>query len=124
MKILMIDDSNVMRHHQRSVLAKLGHLEVEEASNGMEALLKLKEFEPDLVLLDWNMPVMDGLTFLKNFRALGKKAPVIMVTTEAEKPRVIEAIKAGVSSYCIKPFTAETMKAVIEKISATHKLAG
>ncbi|MFZ4573341.1 MAG: response regulator [Phycisphaerales bacterium] len=124
MRILMIDDSNVMRSHQRSVLEKMGDHQIEEACNGMDALQKLKAFEPELILLDWNMPVMDGISFLKAFRAMGRKTPVIMVTTEAEKPRVMEAIKAGVSAYCIKPFSLETIRAVIEKTMGAFRKAG
>ncbi len=109
MRILIVDDSKTMRNIQKTVLGHLGHSEVEEACNGQDALSKLGSFKPDLILLDWNMPNMDGLTFLKHYRGQGNTTPIIMVTTESDKPRVVEAIKAGVNGYVIKPFTPEML---------------
>ena len=109
MKILLVDDSRTMRNIQRGILAQMGHTRVEEACDGLDALSKVGGFEPDLILADWNMPNMDGLTFVRRFRALGSTAPIIMVTTEAEKSRVIDAIKAGVSGYVVKPFTPDVL---------------
>ena len=84
----------------------------------MEALACIKERRPDLMLVDWNMPNMDGLTLVKKVRETDKAVPIIMVTTEAEKARVITAIKAGVNNYVIKPFTVESLA---EKINQTLK---
>lgn len=109
MKIMLIDDSKTMRNIQKSVLAQLGHTEVEEACDGQDALSKVAAFRPDLILVDWNMPNMDGLTFVKTFRSSNKTTPLIMVTTESEKSRVIEAIKAGVNNYVVKPFTPDVL---------------
>lgn len=109
MRILIVDDSKTMRTIQKTILGELGYSDLEEACDGQDALSKLGSFEPDLILLDWNMPEMDGLTFLKEYRSKGNKTPVIMVTTESEKPRVIEAIKAGVNNYILKPFTPEIL---------------
>ena len=109
MKVLTIDDSKTMRNIQKSVLRQLGYNDVEEACDGQDALNKLNEFTPDLILVDWNMPNMDGLTFVKTFRQQDKNTPLIMVTTEAEKSRVIEAIKAGVNNYVVKPFTPDLL---------------
>ncbi|MFI4882899.1 MAG: response regulator, partial [Phycisphaerales bacterium JB064] len=67
---------------------------------------------------DWNMPTMDGLTFLKTFRQSNKVTPVIMVTTESEKARVIEAIKAGVNNYVVKPFTPDLLSQRIQETMA------
>jgi two-component system chemotaxis response regulator CheY len=114
MKIMLIDDSRTMRNIQKNALAQLGHTEVVEASNGQEALSKVAAEAPGLILLDWNMPVMDGLTFLRSLRQVDQQTPVIMVTTEAEKSRVIEAIKAGVNNYLVKPFTTEQLQKRIE----------
>ena len=116
MRILLIDDSKTMRNIQKSVLKQLGYTDLEEACDGQDALNKIDAFKPDLCLVDWNMPVMDGLTFVKNFRANDKTTPLIMVTTEAEKSRVIEAIKAGVNNYVVKPFTPDLLS---ERISET-----
>ncbi|MEO0482229.1 MAG: response regulator [Planctomycetota bacterium] len=109
MKILLVDDSKTMRNIQKSVLAQLGFTEIEEACDGQDALSKVKAFAPDLMLVDWNMPNMDGLTFVKTYRQEDKGTPIIMVTTEAEKARVIEAIKAGVNNYVVKPFTPDLL---------------
>lgn len=109
MKILLVDDSKTMRNIQKGILAQMGHTQVEEAQDGLDALSKVFSFQPELLLVDWNMPNMDGLTFVKQFRAKGGKTPIIMVTTEAEKTRVIEAIKAGVNNYVVKPFTPDIL---------------
>jgi two-component system chemotaxis response regulator CheY len=109
MKIMLIDDSKTMRNIQKAVLAQLGHTQLEEASDGQDALSKVNAFAPELILVDWNMPNMNGLEFVKAFRAHNKRTPLIMVTTESEKARVIEAIKAGVNNYVIKPFTPDLL---------------
>ena len=118
MRVLVIDDSKTMRNIVKGVLEKLGASAIEEAGDGKEALAKTAAFQPDLVLVDWNMPVMSGLEFVIAFRATGSKTPVIMVTTEAEKPRVLEAIKAGVNNYAIKPFTPDGLSKIIEATMA------
>jgi two-component system chemotaxis response regulator CheY len=116
MRIFIIDDSKTMRNIQKSVLSTLGHTEVQEAGDGQDALSRVDAFTPDLILVDWNMPVMDGITFVKQYRAKGGKTPIIMVTTEAEKSRVVEAIKAGVNNYVVKPFTPDSLS---QKINET-----
>jgi two-component system chemotaxis response regulator CheY len=115
MKILLVDDSKTMRNIQKGILAQSGYGEVMEACDGLDALSKLGAYEPDLLLVDWNMPKMDGLTFVKECRAKGVSVPIIMVTTEAEKARVVEAIKAGVNNYVVKPFTPEGLSERIEE---------
>jgi len=109
MKIMLVDDSKTMRSIQKSVLGQLGYTEIEEACDGQDALSKVVAFQPDLLLVDWNMPNMDGITFVKHFRGTNKTTPIIMVTTESEKTRVIEAIKAGVNNYVVKPFTPDAL---------------
>ncbi|MCP4247912.1 MAG: response regulator, partial [bacterium] len=76
---------------------------------------------PDLVLIAWNMPNMDGITLVRKIRETDKTLPLIMCTTEAEKSRVIEAVQAGVNNYLVKPFTPDTLK---EKIEATMAKIG
>lgn len=121
MKIMLIDDSKTMREIQKLVLGQMGHHEIVEACDGQDALTKLKAWTPDLLLVDWNMPNMDGLTFVKAFRKAHPTTPVIMVTTETEKSRVIEAIKAGVNNYVVKPFTPDLLA---QRISETLSRAG
>jgi two-component system, chemotaxis family, chemotaxis protein CheY len=116
MRILLVDDSRTIRNIQKNVLAQIGFTDVIEAADGVEALGQIAECRPDLALVDWNMPNMDGITLVRKIRETDKKLPLVMVTTEAEKARVLEAIKAGVNNYVVKPFTAETLS---EKISQT-----
>ncbi|RMG71251.1 MAG: response regulator [Nitrospirae bacterium] len=122
-KILVVDDFSTMRKIVRNVLQQLGYSNIEEAENGEEALKKLREDHFDFVVSDWNMPVKDGLEMLKEIRSDAnlKSLPVLMVTAEAEKSKVIEAIKAGVNNYIVKPFTAETMKQKIAQICERMK---
>lgn len=124
MKILLVDDSRTIRNIQKNVLGQLGHSEILEAGDGVEALQVLKLSRPDLMLVDWNMPNMDGLTLVKRVREADKTLPIIMCTTEAEKARVLEAIKAGVNNYVVKPFTAETMAEKIDQTMAKASGAG
>jgi two-component system chemotaxis response regulator CheY len=122
MKVLLVDDSRTMRNIWKKVLAGWKSADTAEAGDGIEALKAIEaNGSPfDLMLVDWNMPNMDGLTLVQNVRKNDKNTPIIMVTTEAEKPRIIEAIKAGVNNYVVKPFTPDALK---EKIEETLKKA-
>jgi len=117
MRVFLIDDSRTMRTIQRNVLGQIGLSEVEEAVDGQDALNKFPQVKPELVLVDWNMPNMDGIQFVKAVRALGSTVPIIMVTTEAEKTKVVEAIKSGVNGYVVKPFTPDTLRQKIEEVT-------
>jgi two-component system chemotaxis response regulator CheY len=116
LKILTVDDSSTMRRIIKNTLNRIGYDDVEEANDGMDGLNKMDGVE--LVLTDWNMPEMDGLTFVKALRSEAKYAnvPIIMVTTEAAKKEIVEAIKAGVSDYIVKPFTPDTLKEKLDKV--------
>ena len=118
MRILLVDVSKTMRNIQKAVLAQLGHTEILEACDGQDALSRAPAFRPELMLVDWNMPNMDGLTFVKTWRQTNKQTPIIMVTTEAEKSRVIDAIKAGVNNYVVKPFTPDLLAQRIQETLA------
>ncbi len=115
MRVLLVDDSGTMRTIQKRCLAKLGIENVVEAEDGVQALQFFGQGHFDLVLTDWNMPKMDGLTLLKELRQLNREIPIIMITTEAERARVVLAIQCGVSDYLVKPFTPEGLKEKIEK---------
>jgi two-component system, chemotaxis family, chemotaxis protein CheY len=123
MRVLLIDDSKTMRTIQKTVLAQMGHTDVHEASDGQEVLSKVGTIKPDLVLLDCNMPNMDGLTFVKMFRQMDKTTPMIMVTTETEKTRVMDAIRAGINNYVVKPFPPELLCRRINETLARLKKA-
>jgi two-component system chemotaxis response regulator CheY len=86
-----------------------------EAADGEEALKAFKPGDFDLVLTDWNMPGKNGLEVIQEIRKQDAKVPIIMVTTEADKSRVLQAIQAGVSDYLVKPFTADTLREKLEK---------
>jgi len=120
MKILTVDDFSTMRRIIRNMLRQLGYNNIVEAEDGAEALSLLQREKVDFVISDWNMPHMNGLDLLKAIRADDnlKPLPVLLVTAEALKENVVEALKAGVNNYVIKPFTAETLK---EKIDAIFK---
>lgn len=121
MLIMLVDDSRAMRMIQKRILNQIGYDSIVEASNGVEALTLVKSESPDLILLDWNMPEMNGLEFLESFRENDKSTPVIMVTTEAEKKQVLTAAKAGANNYVIKPFEPDTLKNKIEETLAKMK---
>ncbi|MFP4012699.1 MAG: response regulator [Chitinispirillaceae bacterium] len=113
MKILLVDDSLTMRRIQKTQMNNLGISDIIEAGDGEEAFAKLQSNMPiDLILLDWNMPVMDGITFLRKIRSddTYKGVKVIMCTSESEKSRVVEALKSGANNYIVKPFTPEALK--------------
>jgi two-component system chemotaxis response regulator CheY len=121
MKILLVDDSKLIRNVQKKFLEANPSVEFLEAGDGVEALSVLASAGPvEMALVDWNMPNMDGHTLVKKIRETDKRILLIMCTTEAEKPRIMEALKAGVNNYLVKPFTGESL---IEKVQATLKRA-
>ena len=118
-RILLVEDTAVMRKIETKTLRNLGFTSIVEAADGKEAVALLQEGRSaDLVISDWNMPNMDGLELLKNVRSDPqlKDIPVLMVTAEAEKEKVVAAIQAGVNNYIVKPFTGEVLKEKIDKI--------
>ena len=113
-RVLIVDDSSVMRKIvERSLRqADIKLAEVVEAGNGMEALAALNEKKVDLILCDINMPVMDGLEFVKLLPnvANAKGVPVVMITTEGSEGHVVKALSAGARGYIRKPFTPDQVK--------------
>ncbi len=118
MKALVVDDSAVMRKVLIGALGRADITEVDQASDGKEALDAAMANDYSLVLMDWNMPNMLGIDAVRAIRAAGKTMPIIMVTTEAEKSRVIEALKAGANNYIIKPFEPATIVSKIQEVLA------
>jgi two-component system chemotaxis response regulator CheY len=114
-RVLVADDSSTMRKIILRSLQAVGVTETTEAADGSEAVSTFKPGLFDLVLTDWNMPGKSGLEVIKEIRGQDAKIPIIMVTTEAEKCRVMQAIEAGVSDYLVKPFTAETLREKLQK---------
>jgi two-component system chemotaxis response regulator CheY len=107
---LVVDDSRAIRMILARTLKGLGY-EVREAGNGVDALAALSAGPADLVMADWNMPVMDGLELLRKIRATPafSAVPVVMVTTEAEVDQMTTALAAGATEYIMKPFTTEIL---------------
>ncbi len=117
-KVLVVDDFATMRRIVKGVLKQLGFNNIVEAEDGSAALEVLKNDTVGLIVSDWNMPKMTGLDLLKVVRADEKLkgTPFIMVTAEGQKENVIEAVKAGVSNYIVKPFTPETFNEKLAKV--------
>lgn len=115
--ILVVDDSKIMRGIVKNSFLKLEiPAEFFEASNGEEALSLLSSNTFDVVLIDWNMPMLSGLDFLKKVRNIEKyiNLPIIMITSEAANYNIVEALKAGVTGYLIKPIDEEEFKETIQ----------
>ncbi|MCI4453811.1 MAG: chemotaxis response regulator CheY [Thermodesulfobacterium sp.] len=117
-KILIVDDFSTMRKIIRNILTQLGFKNILEADDGTTALEILKKEKVDLIISDWNMPKMSGLELLKAVRSDEnlKDIPFVMVTAEAQKENILEAIKYKVNQYIVKPFTPETLKEKLEKV--------
>jgi len=118
MKVLIVDDFATMRRILKNIMKQIGFSDITEADNGKNALKVLKSQAIDLVLCDWNMPEMPGIEVLNTVRADDKlkATPFIMVTAEAQKENILEAVKSGVSSYIVKPFTADTVEEKLQKV--------
>lgn len=120
MKFLVVDDSPTMRRIIVAQLGQLGYGEVEEADNGQVALERLKAQPFDFVLTDWNMPFMDGRSMVLELRQTPgiDQLPVVMVTTRNTKADVIDALKAGVNNYVVKPFKPSDLGKKIDAVLA------
>jgi len=118
MRILVVDDFATMRKVIKNLLRQTGYQNVTEAEDGVVALKELRSQKIDFVISDWNMPNMTGIELLRAVRADSELSslPFLMVTAESLKDNVLEAVKAGVSNYIVKPFTAEVLSEKIEKI--------
>jgi len=114
---LIVDDSKVIRKVARQIFESL-HFTCEEAENGIEATQKCEQTMPDVVLLDWNMPVMDGYTFLLALRKIpnGNKPCVIFCTTENDMAHIQKAMSGGANEYIMKPFDTDIIRSKLEQL--------
>lgn len=118
MKILVVDDHESMRKIEKQILNDLGYKNVDMADDGTTALPMLQKGSYDFVISDWNMPQMEGIDLLKAIRADERigKTPVLLVTAESKKEKIIEAAQAGVNDYVVKPFNADILSEKISRI--------
>jgi two-component system chemotaxis response regulator CheY len=118
LKILAVDDSPTMRRIIVNTLKRAGYDDVTEAADGKDALAKMQIDKFNFVITDWNMPNMDGLTFVNKLRGDPdtKTLPILMVTTRSVKDDIVSALKAGVNNYVVKPFTPDTIKEKINEV--------
>lgn len=126
LKILVVDDFPTMRRIVKTLLKQNGFHNFVDAEDGEQGYRTLQEHgDFEMIISDWNMPNMTGLELLKTVRADAKfkHLPFLMVTAEAEKENIIEAVKAGVSNYIVKPFTGQALKEKLDKIDAMLKKA-
>ncbi len=115
-KVLIVDDSATILLSLKTNLEIHG-FKVEQAKNGKEALDKIKGgFKPDLIITDLNMPVMDGLEFIKNVRPILRFTPILILTTESEQSKRQEAKKLGATGWLVKPISGQELIAVIKKV--------
>ena len=123
LKFLIVDDSQTMRRIVANSLKNLGYEDFVEAGDGKEALLKLAADDTlNFVITDWNMPVLSGLELIKAIRSDEKmeNIPVLMVTTRGVKDDIIEALKAKVNNYVVKPFTPTILREKLDQILANN----
>jgi two-component system chemotaxis response regulator CheY len=115
--ILVVDDLPIMRALIKNIISQLDvPCECVEAEDGVDALRCMTRTKVDLVLLDWKMPNLSGLEFLKKVRSLGVQVPIVMITGESDKENVKDAMMAGVSGYIIKPVTKEILGEKLSKL--------
>lgn len=116
--VLVVDDSPTMRRIIKNTLERIGYTQSIEAENGKEALDLLNNNPVELLLTDWNMPVMNGLELVGEVRKIDKykKLPILMITTRGMKEDVVQAVHAGVNNYVVKPFTPEILEEKIGKV--------
>lgn len=124
MEILIVDDYQTMLRIIKNLLGQLGFKNVDEASDGQQAYEMFEKKHYGLIISDWNMEPMSGIDFLRKVRSSSSgnaKVPFIMITAESKTENVVEAKKAGVSNYIVKPFNAETLKSKMSSVLGDFK---
>jgi two-component system chemotaxis response regulator CheY len=122
LKVLIVDDSLIIRKKISKIFENLGHEVVFDATNGQEAIDAYTKFKPDLVTMDITMPDMDGITALKHIIKEDNEAKIIMVTSHGQEDMVIKSIQAGAVGYILKPITEEKMAQVIGEVFAEYAI--
>jgi two-component system chemotaxis response regulator CheY len=120
---MIVDDSMMMRRNLKKICTQAGHDVICEAANGNEALTAFKRHQPDLITMDINMPVMDGIEAVKKIREVNPRAAIVMISAHNEQSRVYEAIKSGAKNYIVKPIRADKVISVINEVLAKSKEA-
>lgn len=116
LKIIVVDDSLIMRKNITKMITEMGFKVVGEAKDGLEAISCFRKFDPDLVTMDITMPDMNGIEAVREIRKLNKNAKIVMATSHGQEEMVLSAIKAGASGYVLKPIKSENLFAAIKKI--------
>jgi two-component system chemotaxis response regulator CheY len=121
-RALIVDDSKTVRLILTRLLKEVGFQDITQAGDGREALDRLGESKPDVALVDWNMPVMNGFEFLVEMRSHREndQVLVVMVTTESEMSQVASALEAGANEYVMKPFTKEVIQEKLQLLEASR----
>lgn len=114
--ILIVDDASFMRMMIKDILTKNGFTVLGEAENGLKAIEKYKELNPDLVIMDITMPEMDGIQAVKEIKKINSNAKVIMCSAMGQQAMVIEAIQAGAKDFIVKPFQADRVVEAVKKV--------
>ena len=120
-RVLIVDDAQFMRMMLKNILTQNGYEVVGEAANGKEGIAKYSELKPDIVTLDITMPEMDGVTALKEIKALDGSAKVIMCSAMGQQAMVVDAIKAGAIDFVVKPFQPERVMEALNKALGIKK---
>ena len=120
-RVLIVDDAQFMRMMLKNILTQNGHEVVGEASNGKEGIAKYEELKPDIVTLDITMPEMDGVTALKEIKAVDSSAKVIMCSAMGQQTMVLDAVKAGALDFVVKPFQPERVMEAMNKALGVKK---
>jgi two-component system, chemotaxis family, chemotaxis protein CheY len=115
-RVLITDDAAFMRMQLKDIISKLGHEVVGEAENGLDAIQKAKELQPDLITMDITMPEMNGVDALKEIRSVNKEVKVIMCSAMGQQNMVVDAIYAGANDFIVKPFTVDRVKEAFDKV--------
>jgi two-component system, chemotaxis family, chemotaxis protein CheY len=126
LKILIVDDSLIMRRNITKMVESLGHRVIGEAKDGHEAMVQYAKLKPDLVTMDITMPDMDGLTAVKELKKIDKNCKIIMVTSHGQEETVINAIRSGAEGYLLKPINPLKLRDSIRKVfpGTLHEAAG